>query len=371
MILLIYVAFAVLYLLIGLIVQRLMKKNGQPKYSAAQPEVSVVIAGRNEAEHWPACLHSLANLDYPTDKLEIILVDDGSHDQSLALLHGFAHGRSHVQVLSVCTVEKELAGKAGAVLPAVEKSRGAFVFITDADCQVPQQWIQTHLSYFEDHIGLVGGLTLLDQPSHGYTAFERLQSLDWLFLLSVAFAAGRLGKPLSWMGNNMAFRRSAYDAVGGYRSLGNYLIEDFSLMDAVSRKTPWRIVLHRQASALVLSCAEKTIAGLYRQRKRWALGVRPVRWLGKLLIALSYIVHMLVWLALATGQTPGWLVLFAIVTTDALILFTAASQINRRDLLKWLPAFELFYFLFVLLMPPALVFDKNIIWKEDVYKHPN
>ncbi len=367
MVTLIHIFCAILYLLVGIAILLLLKKSWPQKKSVEPVLASVIIAGRNEAPHWPACLDALANLDYPTDKLEIILVDDASRDHSLSLLRAFAQQRPFVRVISLSVEAKELAGKAGAVLPAIESSKGEIIFVTDADCQVPQNWILSHLSFFTDEVGLVGGLTLLDQPRHKYGAFQRIQSLDWLFLLSVAFAAGRIGRPLSWMGNNMAFRRTAYHAVGGYRSLASHLIEDFSLMDAMVRQTPWRVVLHTQASAMVLSCAEKTVTGLYRQRRRWALGVRPVRLLGKGLLSVFYISHMLVWLALVCSQTTGWLLFIVILATDAAILITAAGPINRHDLLKWLPSLQLYYFLAILLLPPILLFDKKIIWKDKVY----
>ena len=215
---------------------------------------------------------------------------------------------------------------------------------------------------------MVGGLTLL-RRRHGKTSLlDRVQALDWLFLQLISSACAQAGKPLSWMGNNMAFRRSAYDEVGGYRTLNYSLIEDFSLLNAISRKTSWRVVLHTDQAAIVQSRPEKTLKQLYQQRRRWALGILPVRPLGKMLMAVTYCIRMLVWLCAALLYPAGWIALAAIVLGDGLIL-SSRPVFSARELFRSGLGFELFYFLFVMLMPPALWLDKTIIWKDDVYAY--
>jgi 1,2-diacylglycerol 3-beta-glucosyltransferase len=361
--------FACLYLLFAILVWWVLLRPWEKTKISEWPMVTVIVAGRNEADHLPACLQSLRNLSYPIEKLEIFLVDDASQDCSLSLLKAFAEHAFHVHVLTLTRAQKKLSGKAGAVLQAIEQSTGEFIFLTDADCRVPVHWLETHLAFFDKEVGMVGGITLLDQAQAGFGLFDRVQSLDWLFLLTVAAAACRIGKPMSWMGNNLAFRRSAYEQVGGYRALDNCLIEDFSLLNAISQLTSWRIVLHTNASALVQSRAEKNMTSLYQQRKRWALGVKPVRPLGKLLMAITFITHMLALASAVTLQSVGWFTVSAIVSADTLILFSSTIKIRRLDLLKFLLGFELFYFIFTLIMPIALLLDKKIIWKDDIYSY--
>jgi len=360
--------FACLYVSLSLWVRCMVRRPWPRGERADAPLVSVIIAGRNEADELPGCLDSLLRLQYPSEKLEILLVADASHDGSLALLQSFAEGKQHVTVLALERHEKELSGKAGAVLQAIEKSSGEFVFITDSDCRVPSRWIETHLTYFTAEVGMVGGLTLLQRRHGNSNWLDRMQSLDWLFLQLISSACAHAGKPLSWMGNNMAFRRSAYDEVGGYRKLNYSLIEDFSLLNAISRTTSWRVVLHTDQAAVVQSRPEKTMKQLYQQRRRWALGIQPVRPLGKMLMAVTYCIRMLVWLCAALLHPAGWIALAAIVLGDGLIL-SSRPALSARELFRSGPGFELFYFLFVLLMPPALWLDKTIIWKDDVYAY--
>lgn len=355
--------YAVLALLCYVILLRPWPKH----IVAARPLISVVVACRNEAENLPDCLQSLARLTYPPDRLQIIFVDDGSRDRSAFILHEFALQHAHVQVIALARQDKRLPGKGGAVLEGVSRSQGEFIFLTDADCIVPPLWIETHLSYFQDQVGIVGGFTLLEPQKHERNWFARLQSLDWLFLLTVASAAGRVKRPLSWMGNNLAFRKIVYDDLGGYSALGPSLVEDFSLLNAVAKGARWRIVLHNDRAGVVLSRPEKSAAALYEQRKRWALGVRPVHPLGKVLILVSGLARLAILLTLFFSLQIALASLLLLILADTLIVSTNMQNFKRLRLLQHIPGFELYFFLLILVMPAAYALDRTIIWKDEKY----
>jgi len=367
MVLLATLLLVVLYLFFALLVWWLHRLPWHKQDQTIRPLVSVIIAGRNEAEQLPACLAALAQLTYSTEKLEILLVDDASQDHSHSLLAAFAERMPHSRVLTLTRAEKALTGKAGAVLPAIEQSKGEIIFITDADCQVPPSWIESHLHFFTPEVGMVGGLTLLEPEPTDAGLFQQVQSLDWIYLQTVASASARLGKPLSWMGNNLAFRRLAYDQVGGYRALEHGLIEDFSLLNAISRQSAWRIVLHTEPAAIVKSRPEKNWRRWYWQRKRWALGIRPVRLIGKLLMLVTFLTHMLVLWYAVSWQPTGWMVLLAILLGDTIILYTGVKKFDQNQWLKGIPGFELYYFFYILVMPALFCLKKKIVWKNEVY----
>lgn len=336
-----------------------------------EPLVSVIIAIRNEAPHLAACLDSLVALDYPADKLEIFFIDDDSSDGSDRLLQAFCTAHPQVRALYLARGEKTLPGKAGAVYAGICESRGEVLFVTDADCQVPPGWIRQLLAAFTPEAGLVGGLTLLDPRIGRRPIFAAVQALDGLYLLGIAAAAIRLGKPLSWMGNNMAFRRSAYLAVGGYPALGPSLIEDFALLDAISRSSPWQVRITTAPGAAVTSLPVTTLPAFYYQRRRWALGIRQVRPFGKLLMAISYGCHLATLAVLVCGKPAGLLALMILWACDWVLCRKMTRQTGQSALLRHFPAFELFYFAYSLILPPLLLFDRRIRWKDQNYPaHP-
>jgi 1,2-diacylglycerol 3-beta-glucosyltransferase len=344
-------------------------------YAAPQPEgrkvweptVCIIVAARNEARALPACLQSLIDLDYPHDKLEILIVNDHSQDHTGHIIESCAAGKEFIRHIDLLPGEKAMPGKAGAVLAGIEKSRGEIIFLTDADCQVPATWIRVLLKEFTPETGLVGGFTLLHSRHHPETLLGRIQSLDWLFLLTIATISARLGKPLSWMGNNMAFRRSAYEEIGGYRSLGDSLIEDFVLIHALAQKTSWRISFQCHPDSTIHSQPVSSLQSLYQQRKRWGLGIRIVRPFGKALMVSSFIAHLSVLAGFLLNLRLGVLGLAAMMGVDLLICWCGAWRLNRLDLLRQFIGFEVFYFIYSVFLPPALLLSSRVAWKNQVY----
>ena len=178
------------------------------------PLVSVIIAARNEEDNIRTCLQSVSNQTYPRSLYEIIVVDDDSSDATNHVCQSLSHTIPNLIVISTSGGTTS-GGKTNALIVGIEESKGELVFITDADCVVPPTWIELTVRRYEKGIGIVGGLTL--QRATG--PFEGMQPLDWTYLLGIASAAASLGNPLSTIGNNLSFRRRAYDDVGGYRSL--------------------------------------------------------------------------------------------------------------------------------------------------------
>jgi 1,2-diacylglycerol 3-beta-glucosyltransferase len=356
--------YGALILLLYFQLQRLFSGSTSPP--ALEPPVSVIIAIRNEAPHLEACLHSLAALDYSAEKLEIILIDDASSDGSDKLLQRFCTEHPRMRTIRLNHTEKELPGKAGAIYAGIKECHGEIIFVTDADCRVPSGWIRYLLEAFNDQVGLVGGFTLL-QPlkveEGGKSRFAAVQALDWLFLLGIAAAAIRLGKPVSWMGNNMAFRRSAYDEVGGYPALGHSLIEDFALLNAISRKTRWKVHITAAKEAAVISLPVENLVALYNQRRRWALGIQQVRPFGKLLMITSFVSHFGATVGLFCCIKAGLAAMMLLMAGDFMFCRKMTRETQSKSLLRQFLAFEAFYFAYSLALPLLMILDRRIRWK--------
>lgn len=356
----------VLYCVIAsLIALRLHRLNGR-KYPQQQwqPLVSVIVAVRNEVPVLTHCLQSLADLDYPADKLQILIVNDDSRDASGAHIDAFCRAHPQMQAIHLTRDEKKLPGKAGAVLRAMDQATGEVIFLTDADCRVPPAWIHSLLGAFSPHTGLAGGFTVLRALETPNRTFDDIQTLDWLFLLGIAAVAMDMNKPLSWMGNNMAFRRSAYEAVGGYPALGHSLIEDFTLLDAISRRSNYSVAVQPDQAAVVVSTPVPSLSLLYQQRRRWAMGIQPVRPLGKLLMLSSTIMHGLLLAGLFLAPWVSGLFAMGKIASDYQIIRILAGHTNTRISPGAFIAFEWFYGLYSLIIPFSLLFDRRIKWKD-------
>lgn len=353
----------ILFLLYG------TRKIKYPRQLNYEPVVSIIIAARNEILHLPTCLDSLLKLDYPPDKLEIILVNDHSRDNTLEIMQTYAQQHSIFKVYSVDQFSSRLSGKANAVAFGISKSHGEIIILTDADCQVPAKWVREYVSYFGQDIGLVAGITLLDSRAERGKISGKIQSLDWLYLLSIGISSARNRIPLSCVGNNVAFRRIVYDQIGGFTQLGFSITEDFALLNAIIKLSNWKVRFSFSRKLLVLSQPIYQIRELFHQRKRWASGSQFVRFFGKVLILIGGLAHIFLPLSLFNSNLSifGISGIFTILIFDFFFLWRTTHLLGRKDLLKFFPLFEIYFFLYTTFFAFALLLSRKVQWKGIVY----
>jgi len=333
-----------------------------------QPFASVLIAARNEEKNLPACLQSLLRSEYPADKFEIIVVDDRSTDRTHELAENFANAHANVRVISITQRLENMSGKAGALCQGMAHARGEIILMTDADCQPPPSWISQMAGYFTSEVGLVGGFTLLAPSGQNNSLFAKIQTLDWIYLLAVGAGAAGLGKPLSIIGNNFAFRRAAYDAVGGYEKIGFSIIEDFALMRAINERTKWRVIFPIDARTTMISKPANGWREFYEQRQRWAAGGKEVGTLAGIFILIAFLGHLACFAAWFIALPLALICLLALVSSDFLLLWKTAVRLERKDLLKVFPLFEMYYFFYSFIFAPTVLLPTTVRWKGVQYR---
>ncbi len=123
------------------------------------PFLSIVLAVRNEAETLPGKLKNLEELDYPSDRFEIVVVSDGSTDGTNSLLEARASERLHPVI---CT---EHAGKASCLNLGIQAARGEIVMFTDARQILERDSASKLVARFADPaVGCVSGELMLGEP---------------------------------------------------------------------------------------------------------------------------------------------------------------------------------------------------------------
>lgn len=169
--------------------------------------VSVVIATRDRCEHLAACLESLRHCAIPHgSEAEIVVVDNGSRDDTAAVVRRFAAGPTPARVRYVC---EPRPGKTRAVNRGVAVSYGDLIAFTDDDVEVDEQWLAAILRAFAADPGLavLAGRVEMADPAGPRVALTRRKSdtdLD-------------PSRSLEGMvlGCNLAATRKAVDSVGG------------------------------------------------------------------------------------------------------------------------------------------------------------
>jgi len=169
------------------------------------PEVSLVIALRNEEANIISLLSSIYNQDYPQERIEIILVDDHSEDHTRKLIGKF---RKEYNVKNIVLTKPTGVGKKAAITHGVKLATGQLIVTTDGDCVMNDEWLKKMVNYYLENDP---GLIIAPVVYHNEKGLlQKFFSLDFLSL--VASGAGSIGAGLPLMGNgaNMAFSRKAF-----------------------------------------------------------------------------------------------------------------------------------------------------------------
>lgn len=238
---------------------------------ATLPPVAILIAARNEAHNLPRCLQALEQLDYPADKLSIWIGNDNSTDETTAIARAWCEKGSSRFLIDIQEELGQARAKANVLAQLARRAKGVdYYFVTDADVAVQPCWIKEMLAYFRSDTGIVSGSSVVT----GEDGNALLQRYDWALGLGLAKAFTyfpKVGQTLTAIGNNMAVKRQAYEAAGGYENIPFSITEDYEL--------------HRQLNSIGYKSLQVANAGtkaytlpgaggkaLLHQRKRWMHG---------------------------------------------------------------------------------------------------
>ncbi len=328
-----------------------------------RPRVSVIVAAKDEEWNLPACLESIVKVDYPKELFEVIVVNDQSADATASVVDDFVARYDFVKRVDA-KESSELRGKANALSQGIDTAEGEFIFLTDADCTVPTTWINGTLKYFREETGIVGGVTLISDDG---TSISGIQALDWDFLLTLGAGAATIRKPLACLGNNLTFRKKAYDDVGGYRKIKFSVTEDYALFKTISSSGTWDYCYPMDPLTLVETLPVKSLKEVFNQRKRWATGGKDTGLFGIVTMAPGFLFH---WLIMSSLIVSPFLFLMSFIfkiVLDTIFLIPTLKHYGKIAHLKFMLYFEIYYLVYVAILPFSVYLGKAITWKGRKY----
>ena len=229
--------------------------------------ISIIIPFRNESDNIERNLKSIESQNYPADKYEVIYIDDFSTDDSSDKLNN-GITLKNIFVHSMVDNSFEKAHKKQAIEYGISKAKGTIILFTDADCTNSPDWIATMVAGFEKETALISGPVAFAESD---SLFGKLQALEFAgLILSGAGLIGN-GNPMIASSANLAFRKSVFEDVGGYKDLMNLSSgDDELLMQKIAYKTKYDVKFCFSKDALVITDPNKSIKEFNQQRKRWA-----------------------------------------------------------------------------------------------------
>jgi len=223
------------------------------------PTVSIIVPCFNEEKTVEKSIHSILNLDYPKDKLSILLINDGSTDKTLKVFQKFKN-HPNIKIFS-----KQNGGKHTALNFALERIDSECVGCLDADSFVDRDALRRIVPYFENKtVMAVTPSVKIHEPQ---TILERVQKTEYNWGIFLRRILSSMGALYVTPGPFSIFRKEVFDKLGGYRKAHH--TEDLEIAMRM-QKNKYKIV--NSIGAHVYTVAPKTLKPLYKQRVRWTYG---------------------------------------------------------------------------------------------------
>lgn len=187
--------------------------------SPITPTVTVVVAARDEAARIEAKMANLLASDYPADRLEVVVVSDGSADDTAARVRRAAGGDPRLRVLELAAP----SGKAAALNAGVAAARGEIVVFADVRQRFAPDAIRRLVENFADPaVGVASGRLVLDDG--GGTVVGPAVALYWRYELWLRALESRVGSMLGATGAIYAIRRALFRPIPEETILDDVLI---------------------------------------------------------------------------------------------------------------------------------------------------
>ncbi|WCT12208.1 glycosyltransferase family 2 protein [Mucilaginibacter jinjuensis] len=329
----------------------------RPQLSDPSPfktKVTVLIAARNEEDNIAETIDDLLAQDYPHELTEIIIVDDHSTDNTAHIILSYAN--RGVKLLQLKEDQALNSYKKKAITEAIARSTGDLLVATDADCRMGSKWLSTVVGYYETY-----NLVMISSPVtyfHEKTFFERLQTLEFSFLIGIGAAFIGNGRASTCNGANLAYRKDVFYEVGGFKGIDNLASgDDELLLQKVAKVYPGRIGFLKDIEAVVYTYAKPDLSAFIQQRRRWAS--KSTHYKDKKIVALAVGIWLFN-LSLLFNVVGGifysgfykilGLELLLKILFEGIFLMLVTSFFNRKSLVKWLlllSPIHIFYVVYV------------------------
>lgn len=328
------------------------------------PFISVLIAARNEQENIINCLRSIKHMDYPKEKLQVLIGNDQSEDETAALVTKYIADKPYMTLVNITEKLGKARGKANVLAQLAHKANGSVFLITDADIQVNTKWAKELVSHFDSpKMGIVSGTTIVKDK--GYMG--RMQEIDWMYFMGLLKSFANIKLHCTAVGNNMAIKRDAYFSTGGYETLEFSITEDYKMYNAV-RKFGWKTKNILNPRSLNRSSAIANFTTLMHQRKRWLTGAKELPFYWWILFGVfALFVPSIILLAIVNIKLAVifYGIKLSIQTATVVIL---QQQLRIKKNIDYLFGYEIYSLGIGLCTQLFYVWPSKLVWKNRSYE---
>jgi cellulose synthase/poly-beta-1,6-N-acetylglucosamine synthase-like glycosyltransferase len=221
-------------------------------YEERQPFVSIIVPVYNGERNIGNCIESLLALNYPSSKMEIIIVDNNSKDATYKTIQKYP---------VIPLIEDKIQSSYASRNAGLKIAKGEIIAFTDSDCIADKEWILKALECFQDNsVGCVAGRI------EGYSPSNYIE--EYLVRTRALCQGSTRFLPYAQTANAL-YRKDVFDSIG--------LFEEKWISGGDADLT-WRMLLH--SGYKIVSCSDSviyhvhrsTLKGFFKQRMTWGYG---------------------------------------------------------------------------------------------------
>jgi poly-beta-1,6-N-acetyl-D-glucosamine synthase len=323
----------------------------------SRPTVSVIIPARNEAANILACVQSVLQQSYPTDLYEIIVVDDFSSDDTVAIVKNIP--ATNLRIISLSEIFNQddtiVAFKKKAIATGIAQSSGQLIVATDADCVLPEHWLAAMVSFCQLNNAVFIAAPVLYKAGNRFV--EIFQSLDFMTLQGITGASVYKKFHTMCNGANLAYKRSAFNEVDGFNGIDHIASgDDMLLMYKIYQRYPDQVCFLKAKEAIVVTQPMHTWKDFINQRIRWASKASQFQDKRMFWVLLwVYLTNLLFPVLAVAGffNASYWyllcILLLAKTGIELVFLFPVAAFFKQTRLLWWFPVSQPVHILYTLI----------------------
>lgn len=341
------------------------RRHRQPNQSnEIWPNVSLLVPAYNEARMIRRKIDNCTQLEYPPDRLEILVASDGSTDATADVVE---QATKAGEIRGV--VYPERRGKAAVINDLVALSSGDIVVLSDATTMLTRGSLRALVSNFADaRVGCVSGLYRI--VVSGRDGKAKPEALYWRYETLLRQAEARLGRMLGAHGALYAFRRKLFEPLEPWTRNEDFIIPVTILMKGYRSVYDARAIASEDAQEMTGFARRISLqAGNYQQI---GLLLKRRGWLRQPLLVFQIVSHkglrlLTPFLMLAAYASNAWLLAspaYRLLFAAQTLFFTAALVGSSARVRRWARAFVAAPYYFCMVNAAGVIALHRIVWRK-------
>lgn len=327
--------------------------------------ISVVVCAKNEEENVANFIPLLAEQDYPD--FEIVLIDDASSDDTLAIFEDFEKQYPNIRLVKVQNNEAFWGNKKYALTLGIKATRKEHLLFIDADCYpTSKNWITTMSSQFTMKKTIVLGYGKYEKIANSF--LNKLIRFETLLTAIQYFSWAKIGHPYMGVGRNLAYKKEEFFNVNGFIEHIQIRSGDDDLFVNQAANSQNTTIAYTPES-FTCSKPKTTYKDWFVQKRRHVTTANYYKPYDKLQLGAFYCSQLLFILlsVLLLAFQYQWILVLSLIALRYLVAWIivgfSATKLKENDLKLWFPVVEIVLIFTQINIFITNIFSKPVHWK--------